>query len=526
MAQQYQVLARKWRPQQFDEVVGQDHVTTTLRNAIEQDRLAHAYLFVGPRGIGKTSTARIFAKALNCVKGPTATPCDKCDNCKEIAEGRCMDVFEIDGASNRGIDEVRELRDTCRYAPARSKFKIYIIDEVHMLTKEAFNALLKTLEEPPAHVKFIFATTEPQKVLPTILSRCQRFDLSRIPAGLIAKHLKEIAKKEKISIDEPALAAIARGAEGGLRDAESALDQLIAFCGNKIAEKDVLNVFGLVAHDKLAGLTDAIIDGEANAALGIVKELDEVGKDLQRLLADLLDHYRNLLVLSLGAGDLDLPEAETELLQKQVKRVDSDAVLRIIDALAVAEGRLRYALSKRIYFEIAVVRAIKARQMVSLDAVLKKLNELKAGTPAAPVAEKPTKPGNSAPAAPTGSAEEAWTYALEHLGKTAPLSRSYFIGAQVVSLKAGTLTVGFDPEFPERRELADTPRNRDLLQAKLKEFLRTEVAVKFELTELAAGRGAATLNAPVKKSAEDFKDDPLIKKALEIFKGQIVDVRK
>jgi DNA polymerase-3 subunit gamma/tau len=526
MAQQYQVLARKWRPQQFDEMVGQDHVTTTLRNAIEQDRLAHAYLFVGPRGVGKTSTARIFAKALNCVKGPTPTPCDKCDNCKEIAEGRSMDVFEIDGASNNGVDQVRELRDTCRYAPARSKFKIYIIDEVHMLSPAAFNALLKTLEEPPAHVKFIFATTEPQKVLPTILSRCQRFDLRRIPAGLIAKHLKEIAKKEKISIDEPALAAIARGAEGGLRDAESTLDQLIAFCGNKIAEKDVLNVFGLVAQDKLAALTDAVIDGESNVALAIVKELDEIGKDLQRLLADLLDHYRNLLVLSLGGDEPDVPDAELELLKRQSKRIDSDAVLRIVDALAAAEGRLRYALSKRIYFEIAVVRAIKARQMVSLDAVLKKLNELKAGTPAAPVAEKANKPGNNAAPAPTGSAEEAWAYALEHLGKTAPLSRSYFVGAQVVSFKAGTLTVGFDAEFPERRELADTARNRELLQSKLKEFLRTEITLKFELTESVGPRVPAMPKTPAKKGGEDFKDDPLIKKALEIFKGQIVDVRK
>lgn len=534
MAQQYQVLARKWRPQQFDEVVGQQHVTTTLKNAIEQNRLAHAYLFVGPRGIGKTSTARIFAKALNCVQGPTPTPCDKCDNCREIAEGRSLDVLEIDGASNNGVEQVRELRETCRYAPARGRFKIYIIDEVHMLTTAAFNALLKTLEEPPQHVKFIFATTEPQKVLPTILSRCQRFDLSRIPAPLIVKHLKEIAKKEKVAIDDAALAAIARGAEGGLRDAESTLDQLIAFCGNKITEKDVLNVFGLVAHDKLAALTDAIIDGEANTALRIVKELDEIGKDLQRLLADLLDHYRNLLVLSLGGDTPDVPDAELELLKQQAQRMDSDAVLRIIDALAAAEGRLRYALSKRIYLEIAIVRAIKARQMVSLDAVLKKLHELKSGNPPA-AAAPPARPardsrGSDAVSATSASAEDAWQYALDHLGKTMPLARSYFVGAQVLGLKAGTLTIGFDPEFPERLDLADTARNRELLQAKLKEFLRADVTLKFQLAEPAAPRAPVAAKAApaasTRKAGDEFKDDPLIKKALEIFKGQIVDVRK
>ena len=250
----YEVLARKWRPQQFDDVVGQDHVTQTLKNAITSERIAHAYLFVGPRGIGKTSVARIFAKALNCEEGPTETPCDKCDSCREIATGTNLDVIEIDGASNNSVDQIRDLRETVKYAPNHGTFKVYIIDEVHMLSNAAFNALLKTLEEPPPHVKFIFATTEPEKILATIVSRCQRFDLRRIPVGLIIDRLKGIAEAEGITIDDDALLAVARGAEGGMRDAQSALDQLISFCGKSIKEENVLSVFGLVAREKLEGL--------------------------------------------------------------------------------------------------------------------------------------------------------------------------------------------------------------------------------------------------------------------------------
>ena len=343
----YQVIARKYRPQRFADVVGQEHVTTTLANAIRLGRIAHGYLFCGPRGTGKTTLARIFAKALNCTGGPSVEFDEADPRVKEITEGRSLDVLEIDGASNNGVDQVRELRDTAKFAPASGKYKIYIIDEVHMLSTAAFNALLKTLEEPPPHVKFLFATTDPEKVLPTILSRCQRFDLRRIPAALIVKHLAWIAEQEKVSIDPDALLAIARGADGGMRDAESTLDQLISFCGERIVESDVLSMFGLAARAQLMHLVDALLEGNIATTLRLLEELTSSGKDLGRLLADLLNHFRNLLLFQVSgseAGLLNVSEAEMGALTRQAKHIDADALTRVMEVLSAAEGRQREGL--------------------------------------------------------------------------------------------------------------------------------------------------------------------------------------
>ncbi len=385
----YQVFARKYRPQHFDDVVGQDHIIRTLKNAIEQNRLAHAYLFVGPRGTGKTSTARIIAKALNCQQGPTVTPCGECDACKEIAAGTSLDVLEIDGASNNGVEQVRELRDNVRFAPTRGKYKIYIIDEVHMLTSAAFNALLKTLEEPPEHVKFIFATTEPQKVLPTILSRCQRFDLRRIPATLIAKHLQYIAGQEKIALDDAAADAVARGAEGGLRDAESMLDQLVAFCGDRVTEQDVLDVFGFTAQLAIADLGGAILRQDSSAALGLLYDMAEDGKDMMKLMGDLLAHFRNLLVYAVDPAAVrsELSAEMQSALQEQSPMAGREQMLSLIDIFAACESRMKWAPNKRLHFEIGIIKAVQTLGQATLDDVLETLAALREGREA-PVKKK------------------------------------------------------------------------------------------------------------------------------------------
>ena len=586
----YQVIARKYRPQRFSDVVGQEHVCQTLTNAIGQKRIAHAYLFVGPRGTGKTTIARIFAKCLNCTDGPSVDFDDTDPRCQEITEGRSLDVLEIDGASNRGIEEIRALRETVKYAPASSRFKIYIIDEVHMLTKEAFNALLKTLEEPPAHVKFMFATTEPEKVLATILSRCQRFDLRRIPVSLIAPHLAHISKLEKVKIDAAALEAIARGADGGLRDAESALDQLISFCGDQILEADVLSMFGLTAKGQILALARGILAGETERVLRELNDLAKHGKDLSRLFSELLEHFRNLLIYQVSGGDLKLlevSEAETTALPVQSALVTTDSVARIMEVLTDAEGRLRDAPSKKIFIEVSLIKAMQARNSVSIDSVLKRLQQLRSegNSAAAPTDARASQTANKAgefrleetdstarPPAPAAAApvvasaarpsdanlETLWRNVIESVGRVSPFTRSYLLEAHPVSFEKNIFTIGFDPEFADHLDLVNNAKNHALIQTKLQELGHSHAQVKFiqaEAPARTAGAGEAASTPPPLSSetvskptdaapisatksqnekapaaattskVDDFKNDPLIQKALEIFKGQIIEIR-
>jgi DNA polymerase-3 subunit gamma/tau len=542
----YEVFARKYRPQTFDDLVGQAHVSRTLKNAVAQNRLAHAYLFVGPRGIGKTSTARILAKSLNCVKGPTVTPCGKCDNCLEIAAGNSLDVIEIDGASNNSVDDVRQLRENVRYAPAKGRYKIYLIDEVHMLSPAAFNALLKTLEEPPEHVKFIFATTEPQKVLATILSRCQRFDLHRIPANLISKHLQFIAGKEKIALEPAAAHAIARGAEGGLRDAESMLDQLVAFCGEKISEKDVLDVFGFTSEQTVVDLTGRILRGETPGAIDLLHQQSDAGKDMMRLMSDLIAYLRDLLVFKAKPDALreDVEADVQKSLAAHAELVTTDRLLELIDQFAAAEGRMKWAPNKKLHFEVAIIKAIQSLGQATLDEVIEKLGELRAGksassgsdrsgkdsrvskaivsesgysASAARVAESSAK-SNSDESRTTMSAVTLWKELTARIPVQKAFLRNSAAAAHVLGVEGRNFQLGFAPDDKAEMDILGTQTNRKFLETLLHEITGKDWSVKLSVDKELPRKQAPP---PERSRSEDFKDDPIIQEAIEMFDAEI-----
>ncbi|HEY4813681.1 MAG TPA: DNA polymerase III subunit gamma/tau [Chthoniobacterales bacterium] len=595
----YQVFARKYRPQIFDDVLGQNHVVQTLKNAIQQRRLAHAYLFVGPRGTGKTSTARILAKALNCVHGPTPTPCGECDSCREIALGISLDVLEIDGASNNSVDQVRELRDNVRFAPVRGRYKVYIIDEVHMLTQQAFNALLKTLEEPPQHVIFVFATTEPHKVLPTILSRCQRFDLHRIAPRVIADHLNFIATQEGVTLSSPASNAIAAAADGGLRDAESMLDQLVAFCGTSIDEQQVLQVFGLTAEQVVLDLSQAIITRESTKALHLIHAQQEAGKDLSKLLTDLLNFFRSLLIAQVDAGSIQDEQSEkANALTANLKaKLNTGQLLRLMEILSDVEPTLKWATNKKLHLELAVIRAIQSLAEVGFDQVLDALEELRQGpakprptgksgtaplviqpartpvasepedkSPKRPVVaeENPTEPvigtisrtpetvetssdssemlGISSassetktnetdeqeliPTDPPATSEapdlnQLWIDIVTEVRKSRPLIQQYFTVAVPVSLLHRELRLGFASQHSMAMETLMRPNNRKYIEQLLGERLGQPTSIRGETRDDLVSIIFPDKTEPATNAEDNFKNDPLIQKALEIFQAEI-----
>ena len=559
----YEVLARKWRPQQFDEVVGQEHVTRTLKNALSTGRVAHAYLFVGPRGIGKTSLSRILAKALNCEKGPTVTPCGVCDTCREIASGVCLDVIEFDAASNTQVDKVREIIvDNVRYAPARCRTKVYIVDEVHMLSSGSFNALLKTLEEPPAHVKFIFATTESHKVPATIVSRCQRFDLRRISTRDIVTHLTLIAKAESVEIAQDALLAIARGAEGGMRDAESALDQLIAFRGATISEEDVLSVFGLVSRQALEDLIGAVLSGNVSVLIMQIDAMDRAGKDMLRVVVELLESFRNLMVMTCApeaASALDILDAQTDVLKNLAGKTSMDNLLRMADLLVQAENRIRYALSRKTLLETTLIRCARTASMVSVDDLLAQIHVLKdllatgESTVGGAVSESPRE---SVPRFVVRESvvpaklddlhllQRRWATVLEETAKRVSAVKPVLLHGRPVTVGDEVVTVAFDPAFAAQvKKFTETPRYVSAVQAGIQEVLRRSIRVEFciagaeedaGLISFAGGLVVEPVLADrvLPKSSSDINlrrglvEHPVVQTVIRVFKGQITDIQQ
>ncbi|MGJ8724212.1 MAG: DNA polymerase III subunit gamma/tau [Roseibacillus sp.] len=504
----YQVFARKYRPRTFQDVLGQDHVVRTLRNAIEQGRLAHAYLFVGPRGTGKTSTARIFAKALNNPGGPSIDFDPDDPDLIEIAEGNSLDVLEIDGASNNGVEQVRQLRETVQYAPAKSPFKIYYIDEVHMLSNAAFNALLKTLEEPPEHVKFIFATTEPNKILPTIISRCQRFDLRPIPTDIIAKQLLHIATEESVNLDEPAAWAIAKGADGGMRDAQSMLDQLVAFCGEHIKEDDVQHIFGFTSGETIATLIDAVFEKNTSSLLNRLNDLAASGKNLSQLLQELINTIRALLIHKIDpkAGREGLSSEVWENLTTLTKDTPTDRLLALIEILSTAEASMRWAANKQLHLELALIRSVEALDEIRISDVIRTLEkgglsesmtEVASASPPAPQSEAVVKAEAEAPSQsePTPEAQpnpEPQTPPQESKPDPAPEGKAPVKGLSAIERLM--------QDAPDERE--DEP----------------------EPTPTASAPKKKDEPAPESKTpppADNFHNDPLIQDAVEIFKGKL-----
>jgi DNA polymerase-3 subunit gamma/tau len=495
----YTVFALKWRPKNFDEIIGQGHIVATLKNAIQKNRLANAYLFAGPRGVGKTSAARILAKALNCKNGPTENPCLKCASCLEINDGRSLDVMEIDGASNRGIDDIRQLRENVKFAPVQGKYKIYIIDEVHQITPEGFNALLKTLEEPPPYVKFIFATTHPHKVIPTILSRCQRFDFRRITNREIISQLERIIDLEKINIDKEVLLAIAKASDGSLRDAESVLDQLVSFAKGKISLKDVISLLGLVEEDALFEITDKIIQKDAKATLGLLNNLIDEGKDISVFLSNLIEHFRNLMIAKVTQADaklIDLPQEVCQQLLKQSEEFSLEELFSSFNILVGVQEMSKRLDSQRIPLEINLVRLAH--------------NKKGAVTQKAPDVILKKEPENiQTQTVSLENIKDAWENIINNLGNIKMSVATYLREGKPLNIERNILTISFPKNYSLHREALEKKENKAIIEKSLSELFKVNLRVNFILSQEV-------------KPKQDSQDTSFIKSALNVFGGRIV----
>jgi DNA polymerase-3 subunit gamma/tau len=558
---EYLVLARKFRPQTFEDVAGQEHVVKTLRNAIGQGRVAHAFLFSGPRGVGKTSVARILAKSLNCEKGPTATPCNVCSNCREITAGNSLDVREIDGASNRGIDEIRELRENVKFAPAAAKYKIYIIDEVHMLTREAFNALLKTLEEPPAHVIFIFATTENHKVPATILSRCQCYDFRRISLAEIAANLGKVAAAEGIQISPAALIWIAEAGDGSMRDGQSIFDQVISYAGMNISDTDVEEILGLVDRKYLFSLSEAVLQRNAGQCLTILEEAYLAGIDMKHFYQMMLKHFRNLLLVKIvadGSSSFDIAPEQIQKLKNQVQPVSRETLQRYLEILIKEEDSFRRSQEARMKLETVIVGLAYLEPIIPLGDIISTIEnieqKLRQGLPVTssnigpqfstnkPVKEIPADYGveiNIAdennngdsllnPNKPTGDLATLGNNLKKFVKKENAILGAKIESAEILSYENGLLTLGFPKSYIFLEDMKTTQKEK--LEQIARKFFQKNVTIKIET--FGAENGSVNGNNGHSKTnnINDIKREamnhPLLQKVLDEFSGaQLVEIK-
>ncbi|MCH6581197.1 MAG: DNA polymerase III subunit gamma/tau [Nitrospinae bacterium] len=537
---EFQVSARKWRPQKFSELIGQEHIVRTLHNAIEMDRVAHAYLFSGTRGVGKTTTARLLAKALNCEQGPTPEPCDQCNFCKEIRDGYSVDVLEIDGASNRGINEVRDLIENVQYSTSACRFKIYIIDEVHMLTKEAFNALLKTLEEPPPQVVFIFATTELIKIPETILSRCQCFEFKPLTQQQIIGQLKAICEHDGITIDPHSLEEIAKNGAGSMRDAQSLLDQVIAFCGTEIEPGAVESVLGVVGQDALATFVDCVIQKDAAGLLEQVKEVIEHGKDLGYFCRDLIEYLRNLMLVKVAANAESLLSGQTihlDTLKKQVASFEADELHQMFQVLSKAEMEMKRSSRPQMLFEMAVLRLTEVRPLQEIDRLIDQINRMEEPSPVrdaasaarkaeaapaqpAPRRQDPVEPADPPP--PPVAENNTWQKIRSTAGAIKRPLGTYLDNCRLTALDGKEMHLSF-PD-PYTLGLVEKEENFAALKEAVAEVCgQPDIKIKLELASSAPA--AAEPEQPTSKGSGkkgSASEEEILKDALDVFGGIVI----
>jgi DNA polymerase-3 subunit gamma/tau len=512
----YEVFARKWRPRVFEDVIGQEHVIHTLKNAITTDRLAHAYLFSGPRGVGKTSIARILAKALTCAEGKPGIPCNRCHSCLEITQGSSVDVQEIDGASNRGIENIRDLRENIKYMPSSGPFRIYIIDEVHMLTKESFNALLKTLEEPPAHVKFIFATTEPHKVPVTILSRCQKFDFKRIPLALLVKQMEKITSEEGIEISRAGLTLIAREAEGSMRDAESLLDQVVSYTGPKVEDRQITELLGVVDRALLFEASRAVLEGSAKTCIEIVDQIYNYGHDIKEFYRALMDQFRNLLMSLVAPYDdlLDMVESDREALKIQAEKAGKEKLLQILNYLITREESLRFTSHPRLVLESIMIRLSQMGDVVALDELIRKLESLEKRLSSPGASSEAVQSVEEKKASSAVISKDDWAAFLKFIASKNKRMAATLETFPFLEASAGTVAIGKSPKPIESAYFDDSERS-EKLKTYVLQFFKREVKISFRLQEKEE-------ESPPPKQAPQAPPPPQgVQDVLDMFQGEI-----